>query len=73
MLAPISYAPNEAFWGLEVEIKPGKLEDFLSVARDLMDTMDEEPGTLDLRILFECGQDRLPHPRASPRFRRLNY
>ena len=42
--------PDEAFWRREVEIKRGKLEDFLSVARDLMDTMDEEPGTL----YYEC-------------------
>src|ERR1700759_1198101 len=39
--------PDEAFWRLEVDIKPGKLIDFLSVAHDLMTTMDEEPGTLD--------------------------
>jgi quinol monooxygenase YgiN len=38
--------PDEAFWRLEVKINPGKLQDFLSVARDLMATMDQEPGTL---------------------------
>jgi quinol monooxygenase YgiN len=48
--------PDEAFWRLEVEIKPGKLEDFLSVARDLMDTMDEEPGTLDYEYYLSADK-----------------
>ena len=48
--------PDEAFWRLEVEIKPGKLEDFLSVARDLMDTMDEESGTLDYEYYLSADK-----------------
>jgi quinol monooxygenase YgiN len=34
-------------WLLEVEIVPGKLEDFHAVARDLIANTEPEPGTLD--------------------------
>jgi quinol monooxygenase YgiN len=34
-------------WLLEVEILPGKLEDFSAVARDLIANTQPEPGTLD--------------------------
>lgn len=37
---------DEIFWRFEVAIIPGKLDDFVSVARDLMAVMDQEPGTL---------------------------
>jgi quinol monooxygenase YgiN len=47
---------DEVFWRLEVEIKRGKLEDFLSVARDLMDIMDEESGTLDYEYCLNADK-----------------
>jgi quinol monooxygenase YgiN len=34
-------------WLLEVEILPGKLEDFRAVARDLIANTEPEPGTFD--------------------------
>ena len=34
-------------WLLEVEILPGKLDDFRAVARDLIANTQPEPGTLD--------------------------
>ena len=34
-------------WLLEVEILPGKLEDFRAVTRDLIANAEPEPGTLD--------------------------
>lgn len=34
-------------WLLEVEILPGKLDDFRAVARDLIASTEPEPGTLD--------------------------
>ena len=34
-------------WLLEVEILPGKLEDFRAVARDLIANTQPESGTLD--------------------------
>jgi quinol monooxygenase YgiN len=34
-------------WLLEVEILPGKLEEFRAVARDLIASTQPEPGTLD--------------------------
>jgi quercetin dioxygenase-like cupin family protein len=38
--------PDDTFWRLEVNINPGKLNDFISVAHDLFRTMDAEGGTL---------------------------
>ena len=40
---------GEMFWIYEVAITPEKLGDFLSVARDLMAAMEQEPGTLEYR------------------------
>ena len=37
---------DDTFWRLEVNINPGKLDDFLAVAHDLFRTMDGEAGTL---------------------------
>ena len=34
-------------WLLEVSIRPGKLDDFRAVARDLIANTQPEPGTLD--------------------------
>lgn len=44
--------PDDTFWRLEVNINPGKLEDFISVAHDLFRTMDDEPGTLGYGYYF---------------------
>ncbi len=38
---------NSISWLLEVEILPGKLDDFRAVARDLIAATDSESGTLD--------------------------
>jgi quinol monooxygenase YgiN len=38
--------PDDTFWRLEVNINPGKLDDFIAVAHDLFRTMDGEAGTL---------------------------
>jgi quinol monooxygenase YgiN len=38
---------NQISWNLEVEILPGKLEDFRAVARDLIADTESQPGTLD--------------------------
>lgn len=37
---------DDTFWLLEVNINPGKLDDFIAVAHDLFRTMDGEAGTL---------------------------
>jgi hypothetical protein len=37
---------DDTFWRLEVNINPGKLDDFIAVAQDLFRTMDGEAGTL---------------------------
>jgi hypothetical protein len=37
---------DDTFWRLEVNINPGKLDDFIAVAHDLFRTMDGEAGTL---------------------------
>jgi quinol monooxygenase YgiN len=37
---------DDTFWRLEVNINPGKLDDFIAVAHDLFRTMDGETGTL---------------------------
>ena len=41
--------PEEIFWIYEVAINPGKTAEFVSVARDLMATMEDEPGTVEYR------------------------
>ena len=38
---------NQISWLLEVEILPGKLDDFRAVARDLIANTEPETGTLD--------------------------
>jgi quinol monooxygenase YgiN len=38
---------NQISWHLEVEILPGKLDDFRAVARDLIAGAETEPGTFD--------------------------
>lgn len=38
---------NQISWLLEVEILPGKLDDFRAVARDLIANTEPEPGTFD--------------------------
>jgi quinol monooxygenase YgiN len=38
---------NQISWLLEVEILPGKLEDFRAVSRDLVANTQPEPGTFD--------------------------
>ena len=48
--------PSEIFWIYEVAITPGKLDDFISVAHDLMATMEQEPGTLEYR--YSLNADR---------------
>jgi len=38
---------DQISWLLEVEILPGKLDDFRAVARDLIASTEPEPGTFD--------------------------
>ena len=38
---------DQISWLLEVEILPGKVDDFRAVARDLIANTEPEPGTLD--------------------------
>jgi quinol monooxygenase YgiN len=37
---------KEIFWIIEVAIRPGKLEDFRAVARELISAAESQPGTL---------------------------
>jgi quinol monooxygenase YgiN len=46
-MSKLPHQAGEISWQYEVEIVPGKLDDFISVARGLFATMDQEPGTLD--------------------------
>ena len=48
--------PEEIFWIYEVKINPGKTEEFVSVARGLMATMEDEPGTVEYR--YSLNADR---------------
>ena len=38
---------NQISWLLEVQILPGKLDDFRAVARELIASTEAEPGTFD--------------------------
>jgi quinol monooxygenase YgiN len=49
-------APEEVFWIYEVAINPGKTEDFVSLARDLMATMEDEPGTVEYRYSLNADK-----------------
>jgi quinol monooxygenase YgiN len=43
----LPFMSNQISWVLEVEVLPGKLEDFRAVARDLVANTKNEPGTID--------------------------
>jgi quinol monooxygenase YgiN len=45
---------NEVFWRLEVEIIPGKLEEFQSVMREQIASAEQETGTLDYEWYFNA-------------------
>src|SRR5262245_13997901 len=47
--------PEEIFWNYEVEIYTGKNEEFVSLARDLMASMEDEPGTVEYRYSLNAN------------------
>ena len=44
---------DEVFWRIEVEVLPGKLEEFRAVVRDLVASSKGEPGTLVYDWFFD--------------------
>jgi quinol monooxygenase YgiN len=50
----VAAEPDETFWRIEVEILPGKLEEFRAVVRDLIASSKQEPGTLDYDWYFNA-------------------
>lgn len=46
--------PDETFWRIEVEILPGKLDEFRSIVRELIASSEQEPGTLDYDWYFDA-------------------
>ncbi|MEI6002297.1 antibiotic biosynthesis monooxygenase [Paraburkholderia bengalensis] len=47
--------PDETFWRIEVEILPGKLEEFRALVRELIVSSRQEPGTLDYDWYFNAN------------------
>ena len=47
---------EEIFWIYEVKINPGKTEEFIFVARDLMAAMEDEQGTVEFRYSLNADQ-----------------
>jgi quinol monooxygenase YgiN len=47
---------EEIHWLLEVEILPGKLDEFESVARDLIASTQPEPGTVNYEWYFNADK-----------------
>lgn len=51
---------DEVFWRIEVEVLPGKLEEFRAVVRDLVASSKGEPGTLVYDWFFD-GDSKVCH------------
>lgn len=47
---------TELFWIYEVDIVPGQLAAFTAVARDIMATMEQEPGSLEYRYALNADE-----------------
>jgi quinol monooxygenase YgiN len=47
-------SPDETFWRIEVEILPGKLDEFRSIVQELIASSRLEPGTLDYDWYFNA-------------------
>ena len=46
---------EEVFWRIEVEVLPGKLEEFRAVVQDLVASSKREPGTLVYDWFFDSN------------------
>jgi quinol monooxygenase YgiN len=44
---------NEVFWRIELEVLPGKLEEFRALVKELIDSSEQEPGTLVYDWFFD--------------------
>ena len=53
-MAQKSANTHEIFWIYEVAINPGKFDDFVAVAHDIMATIEEEPGTVEYRYSMDA-------------------
>ena len=49
----LSKGSNELFWRLEVEILPGKLEEFRTIVQEMIASSKQEPGTLVYDWFFD--------------------
>ena len=46
--------PEEVFWRIEVEVLPGKLQEFHALVRELIASSEQEPGTLEYDWFFDA-------------------